>query len=140
MASRPNSKRTENLLRLIWKLRQRVTRAGTTSLGGPAEVARFRVLSTLAETGAVSQAALARQVGQHPAGISRIVDGLEKHSLVQRKTDKEDARRHVLVLTGSGKKSLEAQRAKLTPLAEPFEGLPPAELERLEKLLERLVN
>src|SRR4051812_14784797 len=67
------------------------------------------ILSTLADSGPVSQARLSELLRINRTIMVKLVDGLEQAGLVRRERDPADRRRYALVLTAEG----EAARAAM---------------------------
>lgn len=101
----------------------------------------FTVLTSLAEQGEASQAALGRRLWIDPSDLHAIAGELERAGLIARARDPEDKRRNVVRLTAAGRTALkrldalidEAQREFLSPLSA-------SERRRLVRFLERLVE
>jgi DNA-binding MarR family transcriptional regulator len=66
------------------------------------------ILHIVAGTPGLTQQALARRLGMVPSRLVALLDELDGRGLVQRSTDPRDRRRHALVLTEKGKKTLAA--------------------------------
>jgi DNA-binding MarR family transcriptional regulator len=100
----------------------------------------FTVLTSLAEQGQASQAALGRRLWIDRSDLHAILNELERDGLVARVRDEQDRRRNVVTLTPAGTAALErldqrveaAQRALLEPLSD-------VERRELIRLLELLV-
>ena len=71
--------------------------------------------------------------------ITRLINGLEKHGLVMRVTDKTDKRNRLIFLTDKGKLLKERlfDQAKIT-VQEATEGIDPADLETCKKVLKKI--
>jgi MarR family transcriptional regulator, lower aerobic nicotinate degradation pathway regulator len=101
----------------------------------------FSVLTSLAEQGAASQAALGRRLWIDRSDLHALLTELERDGLIARVRDPEDRRRNVVTLTAAGKTLLRrldkrvdaAQTVLLDPLSA-------AERRELVKLLERVVS
>lgn len=101
----------------------------------------FAVLTSLAEQGAASQAALGRRLWIDRSDLHALLAELERDGLVARVRDPEDRRRNVVTLTAAGKAALRrldkrvdaAQTALLEPLSA-------NERREVVKLLERVVS
>src|SRR5579884_1563608 len=101
----------------------------------------FAVLTSLAEQGAASQAALGRRLWIDRSDLHTLMTELERDGLVARARDPEDRRRNVVTLTTAGKALLRridkrvdaAQAALLEPLSA-------AERRELIRLLDRVVS
>jgi MarR family transcriptional regulator, lower aerobic nicotinate degradation pathway regulator len=128
-----------------WQVAQVARRAQRLVEGGLAqEGARrqdFVVLTSLAEQGPASQAALGRRLWIDRSDLHAILNDLEGDGLVARVRDETDRRRNVVELTRAGKAALRrldkrvdaAQDALLALLAA-------AERRELCRLLERVVQ
>jgi MarR family transcriptional regulator, lower aerobic nicotinate degradation pathway regulator len=101
----------------------------------------FTVLTSLAEQGEASQAALGRRLWIDPSDLHAIVGELERDGLIVRGRDPQDKRRNVVRLTAAGRGALkrldvlidEAQRDFLSPLSA-------NDRRQLVQLLERLLE
>jgi MarR family transcriptional regulator, lower aerobic nicotinate degradation pathway regulator len=134
------------LLRLpSWLIGQLATRAqGLVAESLAEEGARrqhFSVLTSLAEQGAASQAALGRRLWIDPSDLHAILAELERDGFVARVRDEQDRRRNLVTVTPAGRSALRrlderveaAQKALLEPLSA-------GERRELLRLLERLVD
>ena len=65
-----------------------------------------RLLASLADEGAASQAELSRRTGIDPSDVVAAVNDLESRGLVTRQRDPADARRNVIDLTRTGRAEL----------------------------------
>jgi MarR family transcriptional regulator, lower aerobic nicotinate degradation pathway regulator len=85
----------------------------------------FVVLTSLAEQGPASQAALGRRLWIDRSDLHAILNELERHGLVARARDQHDGRRNVVTLSQAGEATLArldtrvdaAQSALLRPLS-----------------------
>ena len=101
----------------------------------------FVVLTSLAEQGEASQAALGRRLSIDRSDLHAIVSELERDALIARVRDPADRRRNVVTLTATGRTALkrldalidDAQRELLAPLSA-------SERRALVRLLERLTT
>jgi MarR family transcriptional regulator, lower aerobic nicotinate degradation pathway regulator len=101
----------------------------------------FVVLTSLAEQGVASQAALGRRLWIDRSDLHAILNDLEQQRFVARVRDEQDRRRNVVELTGAGRTALgrldkrvdAAQEALLAPLSR-------ADRREFVRLLERLVD
>ena len=101
----------------------------------------FTVLTSLAEQGPASQAALGRRLWIDRSDLHTILNELELDALVKRVVDEQDRRRNVVALTPRGASALKrldkrvdaAQDALLEPLSV-------TERRELRRLLERLLD
>jgi MarR family transcriptional regulator, lower aerobic nicotinate degradation pathway regulator len=101
----------------------------------------FAVLTSLAEQGPASQAALGRRLWIDRSDLHALMTELERDGLIARVRDPEDRRRNVVTLTAAGKsllrrldKRIDAAQAGL------LEPLSAAERRELIRLLERVVS
>ncbi len=74
------------------------------------QILRWQVLNCLDREGAASQSALSNATGQHPTGLSRVLEELEAAACVRRDRSAADKRRNVVELTRKGRARLEAGR------------------------------
>jgi MarR family transcriptional regulator, lower aerobic nicotinate degradation pathway regulator len=101
----------------------------------------FTVLTSLAEQGEASQAALGRRLWIDRSDLHAIVSELEREGLIARVRDPADRRRNVVTITSAGKSTLNrldaridrAQRELMAPLSA-------SERRELIQLLERLIS
>jgi DNA-binding MarR family transcriptional regulator len=101
----------------------------------------FTVLTSLAEQGQASQAALGRRLWIDPSDLHAIAAELERAGLIARARDPEDRRRNVVTITAAGRATLRrldglietAQRELLSPLTA-------QERRDFLRLLERLIE
>ena len=63
---------------------------------------QLAALYVLADSGTMTVADLADTLGRSPSAVSRMVDGLVKRQLIERRQDSEDKRQRTLTLTGRG--------------------------------------
>jgi len=63
---------------------------------------QLAALYVLADSGTMTVADLADTLGRSPSAVSRMVDGLVKRQLLERRQDSEDRRQRTLTLTGRG--------------------------------------
>jgi DNA-binding MarR family transcriptional regulator len=101
------------LTRLITKARRALYVAAARELGTRGEqMAAWIVAARLIERRAASQKDLAEITGQHPAGISRLLDEMDRRGLTARAMDPLDQRRRLVTLTVTGRR----WHRKLEPL------------------------
>jgi DNA-binding MarR family transcriptional regulator len=101
--------RTETLVEelgmLIAKARKMVFAAAMRQLDEAGEsMLAWQVLAVLVKHGKQTQGELAVALAQHPAGISRLLDDLEKQGYVARCRDSEDRRRVHVEATARGER------------------------------------
>ena len=93
------------LTRLISKARRALFTAASGELGSRGEsMAAWVVAARLLERRAASQKDLAEITGQHPAGISRLLDDMDRRGLTARALDPLDQRRRLVTLTPAGRR------------------------------------
>ena len=101
----------------------------------------FAVLTSLAEQGAASQAALGRRLWIDRSDLHALMTELEQDGLIARVRDPEDRRRNIVTLTAAGKALLRRLDKRVdaaqTGLLEPLSA---AERRQLIRLLERVVS
>ena len=91
------------LTRLISKARRGLYLAAARELGSRGEeMSAWIVAARLVERRAASQKDLADITGQHPAGISRLLDEMDRRGLTARAPDPLDQRRRLVTLTPAG--------------------------------------
>jgi len=84
--------------RIVWtNVARRLEASGETVLA-------WQLLSHLVREGKSTQTALAAAVAQHPAGVSRLLDDLEKQGYVLRRRDPRDRRRMYVEASARGKR------------------------------------
>jgi DNA-binding MarR family transcriptional regulator len=94
----------EDLYRLIGRSRRCLWLTAARNLEARGEsVFAWQIVSYVARNGPTTQRELAYAVAQHPAGISRQVDAIERLGLVQRKPV-SDHRRLLIEVTAKGRK------------------------------------
>jgi DNA-binding MarR family transcriptional regulator len=81
------------------------------------EVADWRLLSILGQFGPVTAKDVCAFAAMHKTRVSRVVSGLEKRRLVQRRVNRRDLREAFLSLTEEGRQMYE----EIAPLALAFE-------------------
>jgi len=93
------------LTRLIARTRRGLYLAAQRELGSRGEeMSAWIVAARLMERRAASQKDLADITGQHPAGISRLLDEMDRRGLTARAADPLDQRRHLVTLTQAGRR------------------------------------
>jgi MarR family transcriptional regulator, lower aerobic nicotinate degradation pathway regulator len=98
-----------------------------------------RLLASLADQGAASQAELSRRTGIDPSDVVAAVNDLVSRRFVTRRRDPHDARRNVVTLTSGGRKELARLDAVVADIQDRFLA-PLSESERraLQKILGKL--
>jgi DNA-binding MarR family transcriptional regulator len=93
------------LTRLISKTRRALYLSAARELGTRGEeMSSWIVAARLVERRAASQKDLADITGQHPAGISRLLDETDRRGLTARAADPLDQRRRLVTLTPAGRR------------------------------------
>jgi DNA-binding MarR family transcriptional regulator len=100
-----------------------------------------RVLASLADEGAASQAELSRRTGIDPSDVVAIVNDLVSRRLVTRERDPRDARRNVVTPTRAGRAELARLGAVITEIQERFLApLNDSERRQLQRILTKLAE
>ncbi len=95
----------------IVRVRRRMIAEADRRLGKRGEsVLTWQVLSALERRGPSVQNELAQHIGQHPTGMSRLLEELEQARLVRRTRDPSDRRKVVVAPTARGRSFLEQGR------------------------------
>lgn len=98
-----------------------------------------RLLASLADEGAASQAELSRRTGIDPSDVVAAINDLEAGKLVTRRRDPHDARRNVVTLTRSGRAELARLDAVVADIQERFLApLSVSERRQLQRILVKL--
>jgi DNA-binding MarR family transcriptional regulator len=101
----------------------------------------FAVLTSLAERGGVSQAALGRRLWIDRSDLHAILNDLERDGLVARVRDEQDRRRNLVELTATGITALKRLNARVQGAQEVLlEPLSADERLEFKRLLELLVS
>lgn len=104
-------------------------------------VQTWRALSQLKQLGRVAQYELAQAMAQHPGGISRLLDEIERHGLVKRRRDVHDRRKIWVELTARGHCRYEALRPVATRvLYQVFAPLSNDDCRALSRLLSKIME
>lgn len=89
---------------------------------------QLAALYVLADAGTTTVADLADMLGRSPSATSRLVDGLVRRNLIERRAETEDRRQRTLWLTPSGQALLAVvDRARADQFLAVVRPLPPAE-------------
>ena len=125
------------LLAVLGQKAMRELRAAHTEVGLTPR--QFQLLGLLHDRGALSQRELGETMGIDPSILVTMLNPLEDEGIVRRERDRNDRRRHTVMLTAAGRRKLEraaaAQRAAEDAL---LAGLDPAQREHLRDLLLQL--
>lgn len=101
----------------------------------------YAVLTILDQLGPSSQKAIVESIGFHKSDVTKIINDLERHALVQRQEDTEDSRRHRVTLTAKGRRQLAASAEELTASMREFlRGLNDQEYRELQGLLLKAIE
>ncbi|GAC1353392.1 MAG: hypothetical protein NVSMB47_05470 [Polyangiales bacterium] len=138
----PRSTAVEELARLLSRARRRVYLACAQALsarGG--SMLTFQLLAHLVVHGASTQVDLATATAQHPAGISRLLDELERDALVRRRRDPTDRRKLRVEATATGRARFRMNHPILIAAVDDALGvLSVAERKALATLLRKLTD
>lgn len=100
---------------------------------------RVAVLTTLTETGAVSQREIAARLGVDPSDLVEVMTGMHDDGLVERLRDPDDRRRYRVTLTDAGRAATDRVAAITTAADdEVFAPLDDAERTELHRMLRLL--
>src|SRR5438105_13979777 len=104
MAVRPDPTLTEEIGRGIMRVRRLILQeAGRRLEEKGEELLAYQVLNFLDRCGPTTQSQLAAGTGQHPTGLSRLLDEMDRDGLVPRSPDARD-RRQARVGTTAGRR------------------------------------
>ncbi|MEU1843579.1 MarR family winged helix-turn-helix transcriptional regulator [Micromonospora sediminicola] len=128
-----------------WLISQTAVRAGRMVSDGLAAVGargyHFRLLATLDEFGAASQAALGRRSGIHVSDVVAALNELADRDYVTREPDPADRRRNVVTITPAGRRQLRRLETRLAVVQdELLAPLSPEERAQLSRLLTRVLR
>jgi DNA-binding MarR family transcriptional regulator len=139
-ASRADMEAATRLADTVGRLVRMIRRSHVGTLG-PASAA---ALATLVRSGAMRLGELAYVEGVTPAALSRVVTGLEREGLVERRADPTDRRSVFVDATPAGRTAIsELLAGRAAVLAERIGALPPADRAALldgVAVLEQLVE
>lgn len=101
----------------------------------------WQLLGDLVRSGKRTQVELSQAVAQHPAGVSRLLDELERGGYVSRSRDPADRRRVHVMASPRGKRRYRAVLAEvMSAVDQALEPLSAAERRRLRDLLHKIVS
>lgn len=142
MAVRPAASLSEEIASGISRVRRRLVVEADRRLAQRGEsVLAWQVLSALHRCGAAAQNELAALIGQHPTGMSRLLDELEQARLVRRTRDRSDRRKLVVEATARGRTFVQKGRPLIdAAVEEVLAPLARAERRTLRDLLWRMLR
>jgi DNA-binding MarR family transcriptional regulator len=101
----------------------------------------YMTLSSLRDPGEMPQSDLCIAMHLDPNNCVLLLNALEAEGWIERRRDRADRRRHIVVLTAEGREALtRAEQAMGSLEAEVFGALAPAEREVLHDLLSRALD
>jgi len=111
MAVRPAASLSEEIASGVVRVRKRMMAEADRRLAERGEtVVTWQVLNALQRCGPSAQNELAQSIGQHPTGMSRLLEELEQARLVRRARDRSDRRKILVEPTARGRAFLEQGR------------------------------
>jgi DNA-binding MarR family transcriptional regulator len=124
------------------RVRRAVWAEATRRLGAVGEtMLAWRVLGCVRRCGPLTQRELADAVAQHPAGVCRLLDDLERRGLVKRTRNTKDRRRMMVSLTTAGRRRWHALLPEVVQsMGHALEPLSGAEVRTLRDILRKLVS
>ena len=133
---------SEEIGRGILRVRRLIMHEADRRLAARGEsILSLQVLGCLSRLGPLSQGELAQSAGQHPTGMSRLLDELEQARLVRRGRDRSDRRRVMVEATARGLSHLaEHQPLVQEAFDEVLAPLLPGERRVLRDLLRRMLE
>ena len=131
-----------DLVRLVGQTRRRLWIAAARALAARGEsIVAWSLVNRIAELGPLTQRELADASAQHPAGVSRQLDELERKGLTARVTDPADRRRRRVELTAAGVRWFQQMRPLVSEATAPVLAvLRPTEKRVLTAMLQRVVS
>ena len=142
MPARPAASLSEEIASGIVRVRKRMIAEADRRLGERGEtVVTWQLLSALQRCGPSAQNELAQHIGQHPTGMSRLLEELEQARLVRRARDRTDRRKMLVEPTARGRTFLEVGRPLVdAAVEEVLAPLDRAERRTLRDLLWRVLE
>jgi DNA-binding MarR family transcriptional regulator len=133
---------TEELGMLIGRTRRMVWTNASRRLEARGEsMLAWQLLGDLVRSGKRTQIELSQAVAQHPAGVSRLLDELEKGGYVSRSRDPGDRRCVHVMASPRGKRRYRAALDEvMSAVDHALEPLSAAERQRLRDLLRKIVS
>lgn len=121
--------------RLVWMAATRKLEASGYSMTS------WVLAGHLTKFGPATQVDIAAAIGQHPAGVSRLIDEMEAKNLVRRRRDEVDRRRARIEVTPTGRAMVKAAHPLvLSSLKEALSPLSIEEQQQLQSLLRKLLS
>jgi DNA-binding MarR family transcriptional regulator len=97
---------------------------------------QFAALFQLYKSDEINQKELANRTSKDQPTTTRILDGLERKGLIEKKMCKTDRRAYLICLTAKGRQLMDqAIPVENKALEQVFEGVPPEQIEQLKQLL-----
>ena len=133
---------TEELGILIGRTRRVVWMNATRRLEARGEsMLAWQLLGDLVRSGKRTQVELSQAVAQHPAGVSRLLDELEKGGYVSRSRDPGDRRCVHVMASARGRRRYRAVLAEvMSAVGQALDPLTAAERQQLRGLLRKIVS
>jgi len=101
----------------------------------------WQLLGDLVRSGKRTQVELSQAVAQHPAGVSRLLDELEKGGYVSRSRDPGDRRCVHVMASARGRRRYRAVLAEvMSAVGQALDPLTAAERQQLRGLLRKIVS
>ncbi|WP_394848720.1 MarR family transcriptional regulator [Pendulispora brunnea] len=131
----------EELHRLVVRTKKVLWRTASRTLESRGEsVFTWPILNCLVRNGPSAQKDIAESTGQHPAGLSRLIEELEQKKLIRRKVDRNDRRRQLVEVTPKGRTWVEEHTpAVYAAVDQVMSGLDDEERRTLRALLLKLL-
>jgi DNA-binding MarR family transcriptional regulator len=138
----PEQQLLQDIGRLIPRVRRSIWAGATHRLEARGEtMLAWQVLGGVRRTGPSTQRELAEAVSQHPAGVCRLLDDLEKRGLVTRTRDTGDRRRMIVRVTAAGRRRWQTLLPEVVRSVEKtVSPLSDAERRSLRDLLRKVVS
>jgi len=139
-AARGNRWLNEELGRLLSRARRALWSGASRRLEAHGEsVLAWQLLNQLQRSGPATQREIAERAAQHPTGVSRLLEELERGGYVRRHRDRSDRRKVRVEITSSGIARLEQSRPEvMTAVDEVLGPLTIAERQALRSLLGKI--
>ena len=130
----------EEVGRLLFRARRALWAAAASRLEAHGEsILAWQLLNQLQRAGPGTQREIAERAAQHPTGVSRLLEELERGGYVRRSRESADRRKVRVEITAQGVARLEGSRPEvLTAVDEVLRPLSLTERHALRALLEKL--